>query len=136
MEGRPVDPRPWWRRGWVAPLAGGLGLLVGLGVGALAAGDREPATRMLTATVSRTGTVTTTVTVRSRPQTVTVTRTAPEVSAYDRGPRSGCDRNYTGCVPTGGGRVECGDLVGPVRVIGRDVHGLDPDRDGVACERD
>ena len=35
-----------------------------------------------------------------------------------------------------GGRVECKDLVGPVRVIGRDVHGLDPDRDGVACERD
>src|SRR5687768_25266 len=121
MEGGPPDSRPWWRRAWLAPLAGGLGLLVGLAVGA--AGDRKAATTTVTATVSRPGTVTTTVTARPKPQTVTVTRTAPEVSAYDRGPRSGCDRNYTGCVPTGAGKVDCKDLVGPVRVIGRDVHG-------------
>ncbi|MDQ3610491.1 MAG: excalibur calcium-binding domain-containing protein [Actinomycetota bacterium] len=49
------------------------------------------------------------------------------------GPR--CDPNYTGgCVPVYPPDVNCGEVDGPVRVVGRDVHGLDGDGDGIACE--
>ena len=53
-----------------------------------------------------------------------------------------CDPNYTGaCVPIAPD-VDCADgsgngpaqVRGPVRVIGRDVHGLDRDGDGIACD--
>jgi hypothetical protein len=56
-------------------------------------------------------------------------------------PQSGCDPNYTGCVPIASD-VDCaggsGDgpayVQGPVRVIGRDIYRLDADHDGIACE--
>ncbi|WP_406048628.1 G5 domain-containing protein [Kribbella sp. NBC_00889] len=54
---------------------------------------------------------------------------------------SGCDPNYTGCVPIASD-VDCSGgsgngpeyVAGPVRVIGSDIYGLDSDDDGVGCE--
>ena len=47
-----------------------------------------------------------------------------------------CDPNYAGaCVPPYPPDVDCGDLAAKrFRVVGRDVHHLDGDGDGVACE--
>jgi hypothetical protein len=47
---------------------------------------------------------------------------------------SGCDPNYTGCVPDTGYDVDCSEVAGPVEVIGSDVDGLDADGDGIGCE--
>ena len=53
-----------------------------------------------------------------------------------------CDPNYTGaCVPIASD-VDCAGgsgngpayVVGPVRVVGRDIYKLDRDGDGIACE--
>ena len=54
---------------------------------------------------------------------------------------SGCDPNYSGCVPIASD-VDCAGgsgngpayVQGPVSVIGADIYGLDRDGDGVACE--
>jgi len=54
----------------------------------------------------------------------------------------GCDPNYSGaCVPIASD-VDCAGgsgngpayVRGPVRVIGRDIYGLDRDGDGIGCE--
>ncbi|RBW41850.1 hypothetical protein DS901_13905 [Loktanella sp. D2R18] len=54
-----------------------------------------------------------------------------------------CDPNYTGaCVPIASD-VDCAGgngngpayVRGPVRVIGRDIYGLDRDGDGIGCDR-
>ncbi len=53
-----------------------------------------------------------------------------------------CDPNYAGaCVPIAsdvdcmGGSGNGPEYVqGPVRVIGRDIYGLDRDKDGIGCE--
>lgn len=53
---------------------------------------------------------------------------------------SNCDPNYSGCVPIASD-VDCaggsGDgpvyVTGPVQVIGRDIYGLDRDKDGWGC---
>jgi hypothetical protein len=59
--------------------------------------------------------------------------------AQDQGP---CDPNYDmACVPVASD-VDCAGgngngpayVVGPVRVIGRDIYKLDRDHDGYACE--
>ena len=55
---------------------------------------------------------------------------------------SGCDSNYSGCVPIASD-VDCAGgsgngpayVQGPVTVIGKDIYDLDSDGDGVACER-
>ena len=52
-----------------------------------------------------------------------------------------CDPNYSGCVPIASD-VDCADgggngpayVKGPIRVLGKDIYGLDRDGDGVACE--
>ena len=55
-------------------------------------------------------------------------------------PSSGkCDPNYSGgCVPLYPPDVDCADIralgIAPVRVIGKDVHRLDGDGDGLGCE--
>ena len=52
-------------------------------------------------------------------------------------PRGGaCDPNYAGaCVPPYPPDVNCGDIAARnIRVVGTDVHHLDVDRDGIACE--
>lgn len=54
---------------------------------------------------------------------------------------SGCDSNYTGCVPIASD-VDCASgsgngpeyVEGPVEVIGSDIYGLDGDGDGYGCE--
>lgn len=57
-----------------------------------------------------------------------------------KGPSGGtCDPSYIGvCIPPPPPDLDCGDLgaldvARPVRVVGRDPHGLDGDRDGVGC---
>lgn len=47
---------------------------------------------------------------------------------------SGCDPNYTGCVPESFGDVDCDEVGEEVEVIGEDVYGLDLEEDGYACE--
>ena len=46
----------------------------------------------------------------------------------------GCDPNYTGCVPPYPPDVDCIDVRQEVEVIGDDVHSLDLEGDGEACE--
>ncbi len=53
----------------------------------------------------------------------------------------GCSPHYSDCVPIARD-VDCaggsGDgpayIQGPVRVLGKDIYRLDPDKDGIACE--
>lgn len=54
-----------------------------------------------------------------------------------------CDPNYTGaCVPIASD-VDCAGgsgngpayVRGPVRVVGRDIYGLDRDGDGIGCDK-
>jgi endonuclease YncB( thermonuclease family) len=49
-------------------------------------------------------------------------------------PRAGCAVGYSPCVPPYPPDVDCADVDGPVRVSGRDPHGLDADGDGWGCE--
>ncbi|RZU13959.1 surface rod structure-forming protein G [Kribbella rubisoli] len=54
---------------------------------------------------------------------------------------SGCDPNYSGCVPIASD-VDCSGgsgngpeyVAGPIEVIGSDIYRLDSDHDGIACE--
>ncbi|WUJ74671.1 G5 domain-containing protein [Kribbella soli] len=54
---------------------------------------------------------------------------------------SGCDPNYSGCVPIASD-VDCSGgsgngpeyVAGPIEVIGTDIYRLDSDHDGIACE--
>ncbi|WP_218129765.1 hypothetical protein [Pseudonocardia oroxyli] len=67
---------------------------------------------------------------------------APQPAAAQAPARStGCDPNYSGCVPIDsdvdceGGKGNGPSYVrGPVRVIGKDIYGLDADKDGIGCE--
>ncbi|MCP2164821.1 hypothetical protein LX83_001661 [Goodfellowiella coeruleoviolacea] len=68
------------------------------------------------------------------------TKAAPPATTTTRA-QSKCDPNYTGCVPVardvdcaGGSGNGPAYVQGPVRVIGKDVYGLDNDDDGIACE--
>ncbi len=62
---------------------------------------------------------------------------APRSAAQD-----GCNRNYIPCVPDDPVDVDCAGgsgngpsyVTGPVRVIGKDVYGLDADHNGIGCE--
>ena len=75
--------------------------------------------------------------------TVPVTRAAPVTSTTTSAAGGGCDPNYAGaCVPIASD-VDCGGGAGNgpayvhaknIRVIGRDIYGLDADGDGVGCE--
>lgn len=47
---------------------------------------------------------------------------------------SGCDPNYSGCVPDVDYDLDCADVDGPLTVLGADPHGFDRDGDGQACE--
>jgi hypothetical protein len=59
------------------------------------------------------------------------------------GASASCDPNYAGCVPIDDVDVDCAGgsgngpsyAAGPVRVVGRDVYGLDRDGDRVGCDR-
>lgn len=64
----------------------------------------------------------------------------PSECPYEAGPEasssggSGCDLNYTGCVPISAYDVDCDEVGEEVEVIGEDVYGLDLEEDGYACE--
>jgi endonuclease YncB( thermonuclease family) len=64
----------------------------------------------------------------------TVTTTA---SASTSGVK--CDPNYAGCIPVFPPDVDCTDIkrlgLAPVKVIGKDVHKLDRDGDGIGCDK-
>ena len=51
---------------------------------------------------------------------------------------TGCDPNYSGCVPLSTQDLDCPDIrnlgLAPVRIIGADAHQLDHDGDGYGCE--
>jgi endonuclease YncB( thermonuclease family) len=52
-------------------------------------------------------------------------------------PSGNCDPNYAGCIPAYPPDLNCDDIkslgLAPVRVIGKDVHRLDRDGDGIGC---
>ena len=51
---------------------------------------------------------------------------------------SQCDPNYDPCIPLSAYDLDCPDIynlgLSRIRVIGKDVHRLDKDKDGIACE--
>jgi len=51
-------------------------------------------------------------------------------------PAGGCDPNYSGaCVPISSTDLDCGDIAAHgFRVVGTDIHRLDGNHDGIACE--
>lgn len=71
---------------------------------------------------------------------VTQIRTVGTMTSEPSG-GSGCDPNYSGCVPIASD-VDCAGgsgngpeyVEGPVEVTGSDVYGLDRDNDGIGCE--
>jgi endonuclease YncB( thermonuclease family) len=58
----------------------------------------------------------------------------PQVPQEPAPAPSGCDPNYTGCVPIVGGDLDCADIGFSVQVIGVDIHGFDREGDGIGCE--
>jgi len=50
-----------------------------------------------------------------------------------------CDPNYAGCIPVFPPDLDCTDIkrlgLAPVKVIGKDVHKLDRDGDGIGCDK-
>jgi micrococcal nuclease len=50
-----------------------------------------------------------------------------------------CDPNYAGCIPVSAADLDCKDIkilgLAPVKVVGRDVHNFDRDRDGIGCDK-
>jgi endonuclease YncB( thermonuclease family) len=47
---------------------------------------------------------------------------------------SGCDPNYSPCIPAFPPDLDCGEIGITVTVTGGDPHGLDRDNDGIGCE--
>lgn len=70
------------------------------------------------------------------PTPVPPTNTPPPPPPPTPVPQPQCDPNYTGaCVPPYPPDVNCPDIpVKNFRSIGSDPHGLDRDKDGIACE--
>ncbi len=59
----------------------------------------------------------------------------PEVPAQEEPAASGCDPNYTPCVPISAADLDCADIGFSVTIVGGDPHGLDGnDNDGLGCE--
>lgn len=69
--------------------------------------------------------------------TTTNVASSPAVSASTVGGK--CDPNYAGCIPVFPPDVDCTDIkrlgLAPVKVIGKDVHKLDRDGDGIGCDK-
>jgi hypothetical protein len=79
---------------------------------------------------------------RTKAATSTTEKAPPKMtSSKPPAGGSGCDPNYSGCVPIASD-VDCAGgsgngpayVKGPIRVVGTDVYGLDNDHDGIACE--
>ena len=59
----------------------------------------------------------------------------PEVPAQEEPAASGCDPNYTPCVPISAADLDCADIGFSVTIVGGDPHGFDGnDNDGLGCE--
>lgn len=92
--------------------------------------------RETTTTTSTSTTTTTTAPPTTLPPTTTTTAPPPPPTPAP----SGCDPNYTGCVPIAsdvdcaGGSGNGPAYTGYVQVIGSDIYDLDRDGDGEACE--
>jgi endonuclease YncB( thermonuclease family) len=69
--------------------------------------------------------------------TTTSSADAPSASAVTANVK--CDPNYAGCTPVFPPDVDCSDIkllgLAPVKVIGKDVHKLDRDGDGIGCDK-
>ncbi|HEX2176087.1 MAG TPA: thermonuclease family protein [Nocardioidaceae bacterium] len=61
---------------------------------------------------------------------------APQPLVHRGGGAGGgnCDPGYDPCVPPYPPDIDCGDVDGPVRVLGDDPHGFDADGDGIGCD--
>jgi len=59
---------------------------------------------------------------------------AEEAEEFEEESPSGCDPNYSGCVPPYPPDVDCAEVGETVSVYGADPHGLDADGDGSGCE--
>ena len=94
-----------------------------------------------TTTTSTTSTTIPAVATTVRPATTVATTRTPLATAAPRNAApvpavgGGCDPNYAGaCIPSGPD-VDCGEITAKrFRVVGDDVHRLDADNDGIACE--
>ena len=119
-------------------------------IGATTTTEAAPTTTTPTSTTTTTTTTTTTPPAVPPAPKVTPKPPAPKPLApkppapkppAPKPPAPACDPNYTPCVPIDSD-VDCaggsGDgpsyVVGPVRVIGRDIYRLDADHDGIGCE--
>jgi len=114
------------------------------GVATTTTTTKPPVTTTTTTTTPPPTTTTTTVAPAPKPvvpQPVTPTQEAPAPPPPPPAAPSGCDPNYTGCVPIASD-VDCAGgsgngpayASGPVNVIGSDIYDLDRDGNGVACE--
>lgn len=63
-------------------------------------------------------------------------KAAPQPLAQREGGTGGggCDPGYDPCVPPSTTDLDCGDVDGPIRVLGDDPHGFDADGDGIGCD--
>ena len=110
----------------------------------------ETVAKTTTSTEASTTTTSTTTTTLAPPTTTTPPTTAPPPPPTTTPPpppttrpqtSSGCDPNYSGCVPISSD-VDCAGgsgngpayVQGPVQVTGSDIYGLDADHDGTGCE--
>ena len=70
---------------------------------------------------------------------VTTNSTALSATASSSSAWVKCDPNYAACIPVFPPDVDCTDIkrlgLAPVRVIGKDVHNLDRDGDGIGCDK-
>jgi hypothetical protein len=110
------------------------------------AGDSTTTTVQRTTTTERPTTTQRPTTTTTRPPATTAPPPPPPTTAPPPPPPppapepSGCDPNYSGCVPIAsdvdcaGGSGNGPAYTGPVRVIGGDPYDLDRDGDGMACE--
>jgi micrococcal nuclease len=64
----------------------------------------------------------------------TQTQPAPQPVVGRGGAGGKCDPGYDPCVPPYPPDIDCGDVDGPVRVLGDDPHGFDADGDGIGCD--
>lgn len=144
----------------VALMGVALSVLAGCGASAPTVDAASSSTRKQVAdvaeeTVAKTTTTTeapttTTTTTTAPPTTTTPPTTAPPPPPTTTPPpppttsppaSSGCDPNYSGCVPISSD-VDCAGgsgngpayAQGPVQVTGSDIYGLDADHDGIGCE--
>lgn len=69
--------------------------------------------------------------------TIEAAGASPTQGSTSGSSQSQCDPNYAGCIPLYPPDLNCTDIkrlgLAPVRVIGRDVHRLDADGDGLGC---